>query len=230
MKGETVNSLSEFIEHVEFFSIVSDLVLFRGQNNRGNLLPGIARENPQKDTTKRERLVLEQLRLMGDSFLGERNLNQWDLLVIAQHFGLKTRLLDWTTNPLAALWFACEKGAPGKDSFVYSLEADALLIDEAAKRGPFAQSETRVFQPKLNNPRIIAQHGWFTVHRYSKSTKKFVALEKNPKIRESVTEFRVPSKRRKEIRESLDRHGINERALFPDLEGLCRYLNWKHRA
>jgi hypothetical protein len=161
------------------------------------------------------------------SFLPESNPHDLDLLVKAQHFGLKTRLLDWTSNALVALWFACSDIQKG-DSYVYALEADSLQVEDVYKKKLFEQTHTRVFQPKLNNVRIIAQHGWFTLHMYAKSTKSFVALEKNSTIKKHLIEYKVPSTNRSSILDSLDRNGVNHRTLFPDLEGLCKHLNWKH--
>ena len=151
-----------------------------------------------------------------------------DILVLAQHHGLKTRLLDWTSNPLAALWFACADSKDG-DVYVYALEADTLLAKDVYKQSPFDTAETRVFQPRLNSSRIVAQQGWFTLHRYSKTSQSFVALERNPKIKTHLREFCIPAQHRQQMLVALDRHGVNAKTVYPDLGGLCQHINWKYK-
>ncbi|WP_426993561.1 FRG domain-containing protein [Methylomonas sp. CM2] len=227
MRQITIKSFTDFIGHTEIFDLVVNLVVFRGQAVEGNLLPSIARNDPTKNPLDRERMMIRQLKLLGAALLPAAEQSALDLLVLAQHFGLETRLLDWTTNPLVALWFACADRAKG-DVFVYALEADNHLEEDPYSSEAANLRETKVFQPRFNNPRITAQQGWFTLHRYSSKSSYFVPLERMPKTKESLHEFRIPSQKRKEILGSLDRHGISARTLFPDLEGLCRYLNWKH--
>lgn len=225
MKSQTAKNFSEFVDIVERLGNDSELMLFRGQAEKGNLLPSIARKNPKTDSTSAEQELIKELKRMGASILPKNDLDDWDLLVIAQHFGMKTRLLDWTSNPLAALFFACNDWKK-EDVYVYALDANRYLKEP--QKGPFDTGRTQVIRPKLNNPRIIAQHGWFTAHKYSKSSKKFVPLEKNNEISESVQEIKIPEDTREKLLKSLDRHGVSSRTLFPDLEGLCKYINWKN--
>ncbi len=108
MESQVVDSFSKFIESTELFGILKPKFpfIFRGQPVKGNLLPNIVRKNNTFKILEIEETMIEQFELMGTTFLPEKCRTRLDVLVLAQHFRLKTRLLDWTSNPLAALWFA----------------------------------------------------------------------------------------------------------------------------
>ena len=226
MQTHTIEMLSTFVGLCDFMPLFSNVILFRGQPISKKLLPSIARSDPSKDPTKREREAIRQMRLLGASLLTDSSLSDLDVMVLAQHFGHHTRLLDWTTNPLAALWFACASSEPG-DAYVYGLEANSLLATYIYEVDPFEIRESVAFQPRNANPRVNAQHGWFTLHPYSDASHVFVPLEEEPTLSTSFTGFKIPEKNRNPLLQSLDLVGVNERTLLPDLVGLSRYLNWK---
>ena len=221
-----ISTFNDFITWTLENQSKSKLMLFRGQPVQANLLPSIARQNPKYDSTQLERTMLSQFRLMGASLLLNVDKSQLELLIVAQHFGLKTRLLDWTSNPLVALYFACgdEKD---EDSFVYSLSAETMTQD-VFEKDPFSLPRTRIFQPPMNNPRIIAQQGWFTIHRYSDTSEGFVPLERNKDTKAYLDEVRVVGSVKKDLLKALAGHGISSHTLFPDLSGLTQYLNKVH--
>lgn len=228
MKNKVVENLVQFIQVAENLSFDDELILFRGQAFNGGLLPGIARGEPERDTTAIEQDVLRQLKLQGGSFISDSGETELDLLVLAQHYGLKTRLLDWTSSPLMALWFACTDQKEG-DAYVYALSASGFQEKDVYEKSPFLTSKTIVFQPRLNNARITAQHGWFTLHKYAKKIGRFVALDNNRSISSCLFKFTIPAKKRLSIISSLQRVGINQRTIYPDLEGLCRSLNDRYK-
>lgn len=104
----TVQSVSEYLEYLSTIKPISHttytvgcFTLFRGQANaKWNLSPSLYREG----LFEAENLLLTEIKHVCP---GEFTGNRFDSLVKMQHFGMPTRLLDTTTNPLVALYFAC---------------------------------------------------------------------------------------------------------------------------
>ncbi|MCJ7446804.1 MAG: FRG domain-containing protein [Bacteroidales bacterium] len=230
MKKQKVTSFFNYLELVtKSKTKATELLLFRGQSESKPLIPSIARDNPESDTTDLEKKMLEELIRRTKTKLNSTQFDEWDWLVYAQHFGMKTRLLDWTSNPLTALWFACSNEfKKNNDSFVYILKnADTFLLDKQKESSPFNRTKTRVLKPTLNNDRIIAQAGWFTAHKYSKGSERFVDLRTNIDINTSITELTIPKNIKSDVLENLNVFGINSQTLFPEISGICKHLNWE---
>lgn len=230
MQKKSINTFFEYLELVDKSkTVTADLLLFRGQSEKKSLVPSIARKDSQIDTTDIEKKMLEELKRRARTLIDGIQFDEWDWLIYAQHFGMKTRLLDWTTNPLTALWFSCSNEfKKDVDSVVYILKnAETFLLDKSKETSPFNRSKTRVLKPTLNNERIIAQAGWFTAHKYSTSAKCFVDLRTNKEIQDSIVEVTIPKKIKPNILDSLNVFGINSQTLFPDITGICNQMNWE---
>jgi len=207
--------------------------LFRGQSCFKPLLPAIARLDPTVDTTDLERNMLGELRIRGGRFLEQDAIKDIDLLAIAQHHGMATGLLDWSTNALVAIWFACignDNNANGHFYF-YRTYQDSIFNPQL-DLDPLSLTSTKIFRPNSNNPRVIAQHGWFSVHHYRPSTNangtisgNFVGLESDILHFLSIYHFEIPSDEKPRILENLNYLGVNFEYLFPDVDGLCKNIN-----
>lgn len=100
---------------------------------RAAMLTLRAGDELEKKRLHLEREVISQFRTAGATFL--RDHSAVDIYFAAQHFGMPTRLLDWSTNPLAALFFACD-GQPEQDGVVYAMDARRVI-----PRGAFQSPE-----------------------------------------------------------------------------------------
>src|ERR1017187_7723098 len=90
--------------------------------------------------------------------------NDWEWMAIAQHHGLPTRLLDWTTNPLVAAFFAVES-ASNTDGAIYAYRL-RHFINTYETLDPFNPGKLmKKYIPRHITNRITAQSGLFTIHR-----------------------------------------------------------------
>lgn len=157
---------------------------------------------------------------------------------LARHYGLPTRLLDWTRNAGAALYFACS-GEPEEDGAVFTLKPaelnrrfgpemprvfdpnrDANVIGaylelDGKQRRPGRR--TIAINPTWNSDRIVVQQGVFTIA----GSESFSLTSKEAS---SLVYVRIMRQYKKALLSELERVGINEMALFPELEHTCNYL------
>jgi len=227
-RDEPIRFVSEFVRRLRR-TPTSRRRLFRGQNTDKPLLPRIVRLAekrgiPFADVTDIERKMLLRFRRESLPMLGViRPETDWELMSIAQHQGMPTRLLDWTANALAGLWFAVSNDPPDDESHgvVWALE-----VDPANEKTPTRSDDifdlklTYVFQPFHLDRRIVAQSGWFSVHRYAQRRNRFLPLEQHEKYAKALMRFVVPRERFDALRQELRLLGISQASMFPDLSGL----------
>lgn len=229
-KIDEINSFTEYLEFIEELANF-DLLIFRGQNCDKPLLPKIARlSDDVSEVREFENKIFVEFKRKCLPYLKSPINNDWDLLAIAQHFSLPTRLLDWTENPLTALWFACQNDVLQNQNGVVWMfdvpEEDVVGVEN--KQSPFEGKRTKVFKPNHITERITSQAGWFTVHKLIDQNKKFVPLESNKNYSKKLSKFIIPSKLFAECRVKLNKMGINHWTVFPDLEGLCKHIEWSN--
>jgi hypothetical protein len=250
-EGGAIESLEDFLGEISRFGGRGPAqTYFRGQGEPvKQLMPSIGRRHDYAGksvtfTGKEERSLLKRFRRYAYEYF-KRVPTEWETLFLARHHGLPTRLLDWTSNPLVALYFAAshendEFARSARESRERKLEVDgtvwAIATREdgredldvfAEKPSPLEVRGIRVVHPVNPSPRVTAQSGVFTLHGdpwadLVKCAGQKYADEDLDLAR--LKRWTVPSRSKAGIILDLERVAINSRTLFPDLDGLARGL------
>lgn len=148
MKKTLIKTFEEFHEIVQSTDPNTDV--FRGVlSSRYELIPKLGRKQMGflRDLTVAEKKMLRLFKNQAAPYLPRSDVSTWELLAIAQHHGLPTRMLDWSRNPLVAAYFAVEAESSG-DSAIYVLKGQKFIDTELIS--PFELKEVSKYIPLHN--------------------------------------------------------------------------------
>lgn len=172
--------------------------------------------------------------------------NEWELLVIAQHHGVPTRLLDWSYSPLVAAHFATRHPSPPGPRAIWRLDWPrlhaafrlprlALLIEDLQHlfRPEGAFTPGRLFdgaippfacmiEPPALDTRVVMQAAVFTL--CSDTSQSFDAFLREQGLAGTLTRVVIPDGAVARIRDQLDLAAVDDRRLFPGLDGVAAAL------
>ncbi|MGP0576866.1 FRG domain-containing protein [Paenibacillus peoriae] len=153
--------------------------------------------------------------------LGSEN----DWWALGQHYGLATPLLDWSTSPFVAAFFAFSEENNETDEYraIYALTTD--VIDDLKLQGK--ESQIEFIKPLSDeNSRLVNQSGLFTRIPMGEDIKRWVEDNYIGDMKRCILyQFLIPNDERKYALQQLNRMNINHLTLFPDLQGTSYFCN-----
>jgi hypothetical protein len=235
---KTLSGLLDAIRQLQFDGHEGEL-LFRGETNDSwNLVPKAGRsEFKVEDWWASFNRWREKARA-----LKKLPTNEWRQLAIAQHHGFATPLLDWSSNPLIAAYFAVgARTGDERDGVLYCFRP-AFRWNPTERKGGLQDlkmilrlGKTRMPFPALSiepfSERLRVQSAVFTVHADDSACMKSAGwpcvheMNDEPHRTENLSVFRVPWARKASIRRELEMLDITHSKLFPDLDGISEEVN-----
>ncbi|MBY8877380.1 FRG domain-containing protein [Streptomyces sp. PLK6-54] len=219
---------------------------FRGHSDfTWGLTPGLHR---WPKGAYHERELVRDFAIHSPRFLDHAPASGLGRLAVMQHYGMPTRLLDWTESYLVALWFAVEGPGHGGDAALWAMRPaylnretlgehsippegdsrlrDHVLPDPETRIRTVRASRPAAFRPVRTSARIVAQRGTFTVHGADQRPLDVILEELHGTATKGMqaAKLRIPADSRHEILTELRFAGITDSTVFPELSGISREI------
>lgn len=220
-----IKKIDDLFEFLRVYTTAQDDFIFRGvKKSMYKLIPSVGRiKNDQGKplTNDEEKNILQIFKYRAYPFIKEYKDDDIELLSIAQHHGLPTRMLDWTKNPLAGVYFSVEEPLSTKAdtdteySCVYAYQTKKK-ISLGVTFDPFSIDRVKRYVPKHWDKRIISQSGLFTIHPNTAE----------PWTPDGLFEVLIHRDVRKQIKKVLNKMGVHAGTIYPDIDGIARHIKW----
>jgi hypothetical protein len=231
MKPEVISmKINTVLEIMQWVNQPRDFDMYRGQaDEKWQLLPSIVRyathvKYGYAAIVDLETHLVEWFEKYSTPYKDYRSVSYLEKLIDGQHYGLPTRLLDWTTNPLKALYFAVENpDFDSKDGAIYGFTPKSWW--EGTKNVKL-DDELGTFFPELLNQRLAAQEGCYT--SFPLPGKSFhvlpMTINNYPKDINLLEKIIIEAQSKAKIRSDLNKLGINQRTIYPGLDGVAKWV------
>lgn len=261
-----INSVEEYLKAVDnaFRKICPSAgkceLWYRGQDQPANptafnLVPSIARSgrNPLMEIiylSKFKSYAIPFVQELPSFPIPNGQASYWHWLFMMQHYGVPTRILDWSRDALTGLFFALDGRSTndtGKDAAVWVLNPvrlnEAFSFHSFVKPGYIPNAEEEIvnlyFGPNtkilsnqkpaavigpLNNPHIVAQRGVFTVFPHDR---EITPLNLFSDASNYLIEICIAAEKIPLITAQLERYGVTRFTLYPDITEIRGQINFE---
>lgn len=237
--NDTIEKLSQFTEYVE--NLPSEFILSRGQPKKYDLLPSALRKDEYSNIRKYSRsdisYFLNEFKVSSHNYMkfpsdisGD---HEW--MVYGQHYGIPTKLLDFTYSHVVSLMFAVENAFENTDQF----DAEVWFLNPTALNSKFANRSEIIniansepinldnfdgpvaIKSRKLNDRINAQNGLF-IYFQDDSEPLNDLVDSN-----IIRKITIKGSEKRKILSSLYSMGIGYTTLYPELHSVSKDIMMK---